>query len=117
MRDPTESNTWGSERGCCAPRPTSWRSTSCGEETGCLASSWEKPLTGSSSAAPRTPEADLWPIGQRETLPVIPVPLRPGEEARLDLQALLHRVYNAAGYEDYIYAGRPQPALSAEDAT
>jgi len=45
------------------------------------------------------PTADYWPIRLRERLPIIPVPLREGEpEPTLDLQSLLHRVYDAAGY-------------------
>lgn len=62
------------------------------------------------------PDADLWPVGLRERLPVVPVPLeRPHPDARLDLQQVLDRVYDAAGYEDYIYRGTPQPALRPED--
>ena len=49
-------------------------------------------------------------------LPPIPVPLRaPHPDARLDLQAVLHRLYDAAGYEEYVYTGTPQPPLSPED--
>lgn len=63
------------------------------------------------------PKAGLWPIGLRDPLPEIPVPLRSGEaHARLDLQQLLHRVYDAAGYAYYIYTGRPDPALAKDDA-
>jgi hypothetical protein len=69
------------------------------------------------SRSQERPRADLWPIGLRERLPVVPIPLREGEpEASLDLESLLHRIYDAAGYEDYIYAGRPQLGLSGEDA-
>ena len=51
----------------------------------------------------------------RDVLPVIPIPLK-GEapDASLDLQALLHEVYDAAGYEDYLYSTPPEPPLSAE---
>jgi hypothetical protein len=49
-------------------------------------------------------------------MPVIPVPLRAGEpEPRLDLQALLHQVYDAAGYEDDLYLHTPQPPLPPPD--
>jgi hypothetical protein len=52
------------------------------------------------------------------SLPPVPVPLRPPHaDVQLDLQGLLHRIYDAAGYEDYIYRGQPQPHLSTEDAT
>jgi hypothetical protein len=63
------------------------------------------------------PEAGFWPIGLRDRLPIIPVPLRvPDGNARLDLQAIVHRLYDAAGYEDYIYEGSPDPPLAPEDA-
>jgi hypothetical protein len=62
------------------------------------------------------PEADLWPIGLRERLPEIPVPVRsPDPDARLDLKAILDRIYDDAGYADYIYDGTPSPRLKAED--
>ena len=69
------------------------------------------------SRAESRPEADLWPIRLRERLPEILVPLRaPRLPARLDLQEVLHRIYDAAGYEDYIYRGQPQPRLKEDDA-
>jgi hypothetical protein len=69
------------------------------------------------SRAEERPEADIWPIRLRERLPTIPIPLRaPHPDAQLDLQALLHRIYDAAGYEDDIYTGEPQPRLGPEDA-
>jgi hypothetical protein len=69
------------------------------------------------SRAEQRPAADLWPIRLREGLPVIPVPLRPPHgDAQVDLQQVLHRIYDAAGYQDYIYQGQPQPRLSPEDA-
>jgi hypothetical protein len=47
---------------------------------------------------------------------MIPVPLLADDpNAQLDLQSLLHRMYDAGGYEDYIYSGSPQPPLSATD--
>jgi hypothetical protein len=69
------------------------------------------------SRAEIRPAVGLWPIQLRDPLPVIPIPLRAEEHfARIDLQAVLHRIYDAAGYEDYIYTGTPQPPLSADDA-
>jgi len=63
------------------------------------------------------PHAGLWPIGLREKLPTIPVPLRPGEpEPTLDLQAILHRIYDTAGYQLFIYDSEPEPPLTGEDA-
>ena len=52
----------------------------------------------------------------RERLPEIKIPLRGEDVARLDLQEVLHRIYDAAGYAYYIYTGEPEPLLSAEDA-
>jgi hypothetical protein len=62
------------------------------------------------------PEAEVWPLRLRDRLPAIPIPLRSGEpDARLDLQAVVHRIYDAAGYADYVYPGEPDPPLSAAD--
>jgi hypothetical protein len=70
------------------------------------------------SRADRRPEADFWPIGLRDPLPTIPVPLRPEDgDARLDLQALLNRIYDESGYEDYLYHHEPDPPLVADDAS
>ncbi|MCA9165194.1 MAG: DUF4058 family protein, partial [Planctomycetales bacterium] len=69
------------------------------------------------SRFPERPRAGVWPIQLRDPLPMIPVPLEPPHaDARLDLQAILHRVYDAAGYEDYIYRGQPEPSLGESDA-
>jgi hypothetical protein len=63
------------------------------------------------------PRADLWPIRLRDPLPVIPIPLRDADpDVRVDLQAILHRVYDAARYGNYIYQDEPSPALPAPDA-
>jgi hypothetical protein len=63
------------------------------------------------------PQAGVWPIPLRDPLPVIPIPLvAPHQDARLDLKHVLDRVYDAAGYEDYIYDGEPRPPLSTEHA-
>ena len=63
------------------------------------------------------PRAGVWPMGLRDPLPVIPIPLvAPHPDARLDLKQVLDRVYDAAGYEDYIYDGGPRPPLTREDA-
>ena len=63
------------------------------------------------------PTVDFWPIRLRDRLPVIPIPLRPGEaEPLIDLQALLHRVYDAAAYQLHIYRHTVTPALDPADA-
>lgn len=62
------------------------------------------------------PDVETWPIGLQDPLPIIPIPLK-GEfpDAKLDLQAILNRVYDAAGYEDYIYESSPEPPLEGPD--
>jgi hypothetical protein len=68
------------------------------------------------SRAEQRPRAGLWPLRLRDPLPPIPIPLRaPDADARLDLQLALHRVYDAARYEHYLYEGTPQPPLAPED--
>jgi hypothetical protein len=63
------------------------------------------------------PRVALWPMKLQERLPEIPIPLRFGDpDATLDLQPLLHSVYDAAGYAYYIYQGTPLPPLHSEDA-
>ena len=63
------------------------------------------------------PRAEFWPVGLRDRLPEIPIPLQdPHPDARLDLQDVLHRVYDAAYYRDYIYDGTPWPPLAGQDA-
>ncbi|OAI46432.1 hypothetical protein AYO44_11415 [Planctomycetaceae bacterium SCGC AG-212-F19] len=69
------------------------------------------------SRAEERPRAGAWPIRLRDRLPVIPIPLQnPDPDAKVDLQPLLHHVYDLACYEDYIYRGKPQPPLHPEDA-
>ena len=62
------------------------------------------------------PKVEAWPIGLRDPLPIIPIPLK-GEfpDAKLDLGAIIHRVYDAAGYEDYLYESSPEPLLEGPD--
>ena len=62
------------------------------------------------------PAVRVWPIGLRDPLPTVPVPLRPPDpDATIDLQAVLHRAYDAAAYGDYVYRREPRPALRGED--
>jgi hypothetical protein len=69
------------------------------------------------SRAEDRPRVGLWPLRLRDRLPVVPVPLRaPTPDARIDLQEVLNRLYDAAGYQDYIYTGTPQPPLHPQDA-
>jgi Protein of unknown function (DUF4058) len=64
------------------------------------------------SRADRRPQADFWPFGLRDPLPIVPVPLRPGDaNARLDLRAILDRIYDESAYEDFIDMRRLIPAI------
>lgn len=63
------------------------------------------------------PDVNYWPLQLRDPLPAIPIPLRaPKSFVVLELQAILHVVYDRACYEDYIYRGKPTPLLRSEDA-
>ena len=68
------------------------------------------------SRAEARPRAELFPAGLRDRLPAVPIPVRsPDFDRRLELQQVLHDVYDAAGYADYLYREPPQPALSQAD--
>ena len=61
------------------------------------------------------PKVGLWPFELQDPMPEIPIPLRdPDSDLLLNLQTLLHRAYDAGGYERYIYQGAPEPPLSAD---
>jgi hypothetical protein len=63
------------------------------------------------------PEVQVWPTSLRDRLPTIPIPLSgPNPDATLNLQELLHEVYDAAGYEDYIDGSPPESPLSESDS-
>ncbi len=58
----------------------------------------------------------FWPIGLRDPLPVVPIPLDGDTPpARLDLKAVLDRTYDAARYANYIYQENPDLPLSIAD--
>lgn len=65
------------------------------------------------------PYTDVWPVGLRDRLPVLPVPLLPpDEDVRLDLQQAVNACYDLVHYErllDYT-APPPPPPLSESDA-
>ena len=66
---------------------------------------WERPKMG------------LWPVGLRDPLPRISIPLRKGEgEPAVDLQGVLNQTYDNAGYGTHIYATLPEPPLPPTDA-
>jgi Protein of unknown function (DUF4058) len=61
--------------------------------------------------------ADFWPIRLRDRLPEIPILFRhPAAAARVDRQEVLHRAYDGPGYDYFIFAGEPEPSVSAIDA-
>lgn len=63
------------------------------------------------------PNAVWLPIKLCDPLPTIPIPLAGGDPpARLDLQAILHRMYDAYGFAKYMYQTPPDPPLDAADA-
>lgn len=67
------------------------------------------------SRAGARPEVELWPLHLADPLPPIPIPVHAGRtDATLNLKPLLDRVYDGAGYEDYIYQFKPQPPLTKE---
>jgi hypothetical protein len=69
------------------------------------------------SRAEARPWAGFWPVRLRQRLPIIPIPLLTGDpDAPIDLQEILHHVYDATGYEDFLYASQPDPLLSSKDA-
>ena len=65
------------------------------------------------SRAERRPKATLWPVRLDQRLPVIPVPVLPGDpDALLDLQVILAEVYDRSGYAyDVDYKSDPVPPL------
>jgi hypothetical protein len=65
----------------------------------------------------RWPRATVWAVRLREPLPAIPIPLREGTpDIAVDLQQLLHEVYDAGKYRAYIYEHPPDVPLSPDDA-
>jgi hypothetical protein len=60
----------------------------------------------------------FWPIGVREPLPVIAIPLRDKDpEVPLDLGAVFRTVYDRAAYDVSVdYRKEPQPPLEGDDA-
>ena len=70
------------------------------------------------SRADQRTRTRYWPIGVREPLPVIAIPLRGKDpEALLDLGAMFRTAYDRAAYDISVdYRKEPQPPLAAEDA-
>jgi hypothetical protein len=69
------------------------------------------------SRYPARPRADLWPIHLRDPLPCIPIPLLDDDpDATLDLQGILHTLYDRMGYARFMYETEPDPPLPPQDA-
>lgn len=69
------------------------------------------------SRAEDRPDAGLWPVGLRDPLPVIPVPLRlPDPAVQVDLQERLHHVYDVGTYWKLMHRLEPEPPLGPADA-
>jgi hypothetical protein len=70
------------------------------------------------SRADRRTKTRFWPIGVRQALPVIPIPLRGKDpEVPLDLGAVFREAYDRAAYDLTLdYRKEPQPPLKGEDA-
>ncbi|MDZ8081917.1 MAG: DUF4058 family protein [Nostoc sp. DcaGUA01] len=64
------------------------------------------------------PRAELYPFGLQEQIPTFLLPLRRGDtEPLVDLQALIHGVYERAGFDLAIdYTSKPIPPLFEADA-
>ncbi len=61
-------------------------------------------------------EAGLWPFNLRDSFPVVPLPLLPGDsDATLEFKPAFDRVYDGAGYEYYVYKNPPSPRLAGDD--
>jgi hypothetical protein len=65
----------------------------------------------------RSPSADLLRFSMRIPIPTIPIPLLPGDaEPNLELNEILHALYERAGYDLSIdYQQPPQPRLRKDD--
>lgn len=70
------------------------------------------------SRADQRPRAELLICTLRQPLPAIRVPLRPGDsEPLLELNRILHDLYDRAGYDARIdYRAAPDPPLADDDA-
>jgi hypothetical protein len=69
------------------------------------------------SRAERRPMTEIWPISLREPLPVVPVPLLPGDQdAALDVQQVFTTTYDLLGYDLAVdYTQAPEIPLSKVD--
>ncbi|MBX7237523.1 MAG: DUF4058 family protein [Caldilineales bacterium] len=70
------------------------------------------------SRAEQRPRAELYDFSLRHPIPAFPLPLLPGdEEPTVDLNRILHDLYDQVGYDLAVdYTGPADPPLSGEDA-
>jgi len=70
------------------------------------------------SRSENRPVADVWPIEFAQALPVVPVPLLPGDsDAQLDLQIALSNVYDLCAYDILLdYSRSPQHPIPRKAA-
>ncbi len=62
------------------------------------------------SQAGRRHEVEVWPIALEQPLPVVPIPLLPGDSAvTLDLQQAFTIIYDIIGYDDLVDYSQPPP--------
>jgi hypothetical protein len=70
------------------------------------------------SHAERRRDVEVWPIALQQRLPVVPIPLLPGDaHVSLDLQEALTVVYDIIGYDSLLdYSGPPTGPLTPAEA-
>jgi hypothetical protein len=69
------------------------------------------------SRAEKRPLTEIWPISVREPLPVVPIPLLPGDEdVALDVQHVFTTTYDLLGYDLALdYTQPPEIPLPKEE--
>jgi hypothetical protein len=69
------------------------------------------------SRAEKRPMTEIWPISLKDLLPVVPIPLLPGDkDVALDLQQVFTTTYDLLGYDLAVdYTRRPEIPLPKED--
>lgn len=70
------------------------------------------------SRSPKRPRADLYPFNVQQPIPDFDLPLQRGDaEPRVELDRILHELYDRAGYDLRInYKTDPEPPLEGDDA-